>query len=194
MINFWNCFFKYVSLVFVLLPVLFLSSDASNYSLKEALKVMNALEKIKASEHLGTRNTLRKIVISESELNSWIAFRIETEREEVMKELRLKLFEENKIEGKIFIDLRGQNIPKILRPEMSFYFEGRLQIEKGRARLNIKKLFIEEQQINPLILDLVIQISAKIQNFEASSIYGWYDLPYGIKNIETHLGQAFLFY
>jgi hypothetical protein len=187
-------FFKNITFIFILSLVFVFSSHASNYSLKEALKVINVLEKIEASRYLEGRNTLRKIVISESELNSWIAYRIETEKEEVMKELKLKLFEENKVEGKIFIDLRGQNIPKILRPEMSFYFEGKLQIDKGRARFNLKKLFLEEQQINPLVLDLIIQISAAIQNFEASSIYEWYELPYGIKNIETHLGQTFLFY
>lgn len=170
------------------------SSEASNYSLKEALKVINALKRIKAEQFQKNRGELRKLVISESELNSYIAYRIETEKEEVMKELRLKLFEENKIEGKIFIDLSGQDIPKILRPQMSFYFEGKLQVEKGRAKFNIKKLYLEEQLISPLILDLIIQISARIQNFKASSINDWYELPYGIKNIETHLGQAFLFH
>jgi hypothetical protein len=58
--------------------------------------------------------SIRKIVITESELNSYIAYRIETEKEKIMKEFRLKLYKKNRIEGKVLVDLRGQKIPKFL--------------------------------------------------------------------------------
>jgi len=111
-----------------------------------------------------------------------------------MKELYLKLFEENKIEGKIFIDLTGQEIPKALQPQMTFYFAGKLQIENARVKLDIKKLFLEEQSIPVLVLDLVIYISSKLEGMEASSINDWYELPYGIKDIKTQPGKAVIFY
>ena len=116
------------------------------------------------------------------------------EKEEIMKELHLKLFEENKIEGKMFIDLTGQEIPKVLQPQMTFYFAGKLQVEKAKVKLDIKKLFLEEQSIPVLVLDLIIYISSKIDGSEASSINDWYELPYGIKDLKTRPGKAIIFY
>jgi hypothetical protein len=104
------------------------------------------------------------------------------------------LLERNEIEGKIVIDLRNQEIPKFLKPLMNFYFAGKLEVGGGKIRLNIKKLFLENQPIHPMVLDLIIYISAKIEKTEASSINDWYELPHGIVNIETHPGWVAIFY
>jgi len=206
MANFKRCLTKKTTFVFIPFFIFFLlffffsfkeyvcSSDKQKYSLLKAKKVLNLINKIRTEQYKENPGTLRKIVIKESELNSYIAYRIEVEKEEIMKELCLKLFEANKIEGKIFIDLTGRNIPKMLNPQMTFYFEGKLQVEESRVRLNMKKLYLEEQLVPPLLLDLIIYISSKIEKVEASSINDWYELPFGIKNIETHFGQAVFFY
>ena len=175
-------------------PNFILSSGQSNYSLQEALKVLSLIEKIQIEQLEKEKDDLRKIVVTESELNSYIAYRIETEKEEVMKELRLKLFKENKIEGKILIDLRGQKLPKLLQPQMNLYFGARVEVKDGNVRIAIKELFLEEQAIQPMILDLIIYISAKLDGVEPSSINDWYELPYGIKNIETQRGKATFYY
>lgn len=187
---------RFVNIIIVLFSfsLFIFSSGASNYSIQEALKVMSLIEKIQVEQIEKGSEELREVVVTESEFNSYIAYRIETEREEIMKELRLKLFEENKIEGKMFIDLTGQKIPKFLRPKMNLYFGGNLEIRNGKVRLAIKKLFLEKQAVQPLILDFIIYISAKIENTEPSSINDWYDLPYGIKNIQTHKGKAIIYY
>ena len=57
-----------------------------------------------------------------------------------MKELRLKIFEDQKLEGKIFIDLEGQKIPKILRPQMNIYMGGKFIIQDGNIKLDIKQV------------------------------------------------------
>ncbi len=176
------------------LLLLFFSSETQNYSRQEALRVVDTLQRIQAAQLQEHKGPLRQIVISESELNSYIAYRIEAEKEEIMKELHLKLFEENKIEGKMFIDLTGQEIPKVLQPQMTFYFAGKLQVEKAKVKLNIKKLFLEEQSIPVLVLDLIIYISSKIDGSQASSINDWYELPYGIKDLKTQPGQIVVFY
>lgn len=174
--------------------LLFFSSETRSYSRQEALKVIDALNRIQVAQLREHKGPLRQIVITESELNSYIAYRIEAEKEEIMKELHLKLFEENKVEGKIFIDLTGQEILKALQPQMTFYFAGKLQVEKAKVKLNIKKLFLEEQSIPVLVLDFIISISSKIDGSEASSINDWYELPYGIKDLKTQSGKAILFY
>jgi len=140
------------------------------------------------------KDSLKKIVITEKELNSYIAYRIETEKEEIMKELRLKLFKSNKIEGKVLIDLRGQKIPEFIRPQMTLFFGGKLEVKKGKARLNIKDLFLEDQRVKPTILDVILKIASKIKDMEASSMNDWHELPYGIKDIKTNRHKATFYY
>ena len=180
----------------ILLPFLFFIYVYGNpdYSLEEARKVLRLIEKVQKEQLKPNVRKLRKIVVTESELNSYIAFRIETEKEEVMKELHLKLFKDNSIEGKIFVDLRGQKLTKFLRPEMNLYFRGRIEVKDSRVRLAIKDLFLEDQPVQPMVLDLIILIASRIDKTEASSINDWYDLPYGIKDVKTDRGEAAFYY
>jgi len=185
-------FFRRIS-VFCFSLSLF-SFALQNYSPPEAKKVLDAIEKIKSAPPSTAQNISRRVVVTESELNSYIAYRIETEKEEIMKELRLKLFENNKIEGKIGIDLSQQKIPGFLPPRMTFYFAGKVEVKEGKVRLDLQKLYLEGQSIQPMILDFIIFLVAKIENTEASSINDWYELPYEIKDFETHPGQLIVFY
>jgi hypothetical protein len=169
-------------------------SEDKGYTHAQALKVLEAIDKVEATTAQPWNGPLREIVITESELNSYIAYRIETEKEEIMKELRLKLFEKNRIEGKIHVDLRGQKIPQFIRSEMDFYFAADLEVTYGNVKLDIKELFLEDQPIQPWIIDLIISISARISNTKASSISDWYELPYGIKDIKTKKGTAIFYY
>lgn len=180
--------------VFLLIATFIFLYGLSDYSLKEALKVLRLIDKIQKEQLEKREDELRNVTVTEKELNSYFAYRIETEKEEVMKELCLKLFKDNRIEGKIFIDLSGQKIPKFLRPHMNFYLEGRLEVEDGKVRLVLKELFLENQPVQPMILDLIIYIASKISNTEASSMNDWYELPYGIKDIKTQQGKAIFYY
>jgi hypothetical protein len=180
--------------IFLFLSFSILSSGIQDYSLPEALKVLKAIEKMESEQSRGDKDSPKNIVITEKELNSYIAYRIETEKEEIMKELRLKLFKRNKIEGKVLIDLRGQKIPDFIRPQMTLFFGGKLEVKKGRARLDIKDLFLEDQRVKPTILDVILNIASKINKTEASSMNDWQELPYGIKDIKTNRHKATFYY
>jgi len=164
------------------------------YSLEEAQKVLAAIDKIQAETQQPWDGPLRAFTVRESEFNSYIAYRIENEKEEIMKELRLKLLDDNKIEGKIHIDLRDQDIPGFIRPEMDVFFAADLLASNGQARVDMKELFLGDEPIRPMILDLVIAISARLNNVKATSINDWYELPYGIREIKTEKGKATFFY
>jgi hypothetical protein len=168
-------------------------AGAAQYSIKEAQKVFQIIEDIQIAQMNG-RGITERIVLSESELNSYIAYRIENEKEEVMKELRLRLFEGNRIEGKILIDLRGQNLPKFLRPEMNLFFAAKLKIMNDKVRLVDREIFLEGQRIHPMVIDVIIEIASRMQNEEPSSMGDWYDLPYGIKSIKTQKGKAIFYF
>jgi hypothetical protein len=166
----------------------------ATYSLEEAQKVLLAIASIESSTEQPWSGPPRSLTITESEFNSYIAYRIENEKEEIMKELRLGLFDKNKIEGKIHIDLRGQDVPRYIRPEMDVYFAANLLTNNGLAKVDIQQLFLGDEPIQPLILDLVIAISARLNNEKATSLNDWYELPYGIKDIKTEKGKATFFY
>jgi len=165
----------------------------SDYSLEEALKVLELIEKVEAEKDKDYSGPLREVMVTQSELNSYLAFRIEME-EDVMKELTLKLFDENRIEGRVLLRFRGQNLPVLLNPRMVFYFEGSLKVKEGAARLVIQELFLNEQAVNPMFLDTVIYLASKFQGTENTSLNDWYELPYGIKDMKIKQGQALFYY
>ena len=85
-------------------------------------------------------------------------------------------------------------MPKLLRPEMNLYIDGTLEIEEGKVRLALKELFLEDQRIEPSVLDMVIYVGSMIQGEEPFSMSDWWDLPYGIKDIMTEKGRAIFYY
>ncbi len=193
--RFWGPLFFLAFLTFFSIGFVQDSARSSaGYSIQEALRVIKLIDKVQLEQLEKGINEVREVAVTESELNSYIAYRIDVEKEEIMRELALKLFDDNKVEGKIFIDLRGQNLPKILRPQMTFYMGGKLEVENGKVRLELKDLFLESQRIQPAILDLVIFIGSKIQGTESFSMSDWWDLPYGIKDMETRQGKAIFYY
>jgi hypothetical protein len=192
----------FLFILFLVTPVLLAActqkdkrpNPAAAYSLAEAQKVLRAIAKIEAESPQPWDGPPRPVTVTESELNSYIAYRIETEKEEIMKELRLKLFRDNRIEGKIHIDLRGRDIPSYIRPEMDVFFAADVLVNDGAVKIDLQKLFLGDEPIPPLIIDLVIAVSAKLSGQEPTSISDWYELPFGIKDIKTEKGKATFFY
>jgi len=166
----------------------------SQYSLEEVRKVFQIIGQLEEKILINSSKKQDSVIVTESELNSYFAYRIEAEKEEIMKQLHLKILKNNKIEGKIQIDLRGQKIPDFLRPEMNIYFSGKVEVNNGRVRISMKKLFLEDQPIQPQVLDAIIFIASKLQNYEPTSLYDWYELPFGIHDIMTKNQQAIFFY
>jgi hypothetical protein len=189
---------------FILLASVCTSGERQNenkgegkYSVEEAFKVLGLIEKIEAAQMETMQpgpDSVRKVEVTESEFNSYIAYRIDVEKEEIMRALQLKFFDENKVEGRIFIDLKGQNLPAMLKPEMNVFFTANIETDQGAVRLNLKDLFLENRRVMPAVLDLIIAISAKLSGEEATSISDWYELPYGIKEIVIRTGKAEFYY
>ena len=161
---------------------------------REALKVIRFLDQIEAGSLMGKSEPPRKMDFTESEFNSYIAYRIAAEKANVMKELHLKILDRNRIEGKIFIDLKGQKLPALLKPEMNLYFAGVLATRPGEARLDFEKLFLDDQQVPLMLLDLVVYVAVKLGKSDPVSLHDWYALPPGIKEIQTEAGKISVYY
>ena len=179
---------------FILLLVLPARADLGPQVKEDARKVLEILDRIQNDQGPASGRPLRTAVVSERELNAYIAYRIETEQEEIMKELRLKLLPENRVEGKIFIDLSGRSVLGFLKPQMNVYFAGMLETEGPKVRVRFESLFLEKQRIQTALLDLIISAVSRLEKTEAVSIEDWYDLPYGIRKMETRAGELVVSY
>jgi hypothetical protein len=77
---------------------------------------------------------------------------------------------------------------------MDFYFAADLEAASGKVKLDLRKLFLGDEPIQPLILDLIIAVASRLDKTQATSINDWYELPYGIKDIKTHKAKAIFYY
>lgn len=161
---------------------------------KQALKVLKALDSIQAESLSSKSPALRRSDFSEEEFNAYVAYRIDEEKEDVLRDLKLKVFGGNRVEGMAMIDLRRQNLPSFIKPQMNLYFEGVLVIQDGKGRFDFRKLFLEGQEVPLIVLDMIIDIAARMGKSDAASIRAWVDLPYGIKDLKTREGGISLFY
>ena len=160
----------------------------------DALKVIRFLDRIAADSLMKIAAKPGRMDFTESEFNAYIACRIETEKEPIMKELRLKLFDQNRIEGKIFIDLRGRKIPAVLKPQMNLYFEGVFTTKNEQVRLDLRKLFLDGQRVPNFLLDMIIYVASKLGKTDAGGINDWYGLPLGVKDLRTAPGRVSINY
>jgi hypothetical protein len=160
----------------------------------DALKVIRFLDQVAADSLMKRNESPRRMDFTESQFNAYIAYRIASEREQIMKDLRLKLFDQNRIEGKIFIDLKGQKLPSVLKPQMNLYFEGVFTTDNGRIRLDFRKLFLDGQSVPIMLLDMIIFIASKLGQADAGRIGDWYELPLGIKDLRTTPGRVSIYY
>jgi hypothetical protein len=161
---------------------------------KTAERVLRTLDRIEAESLSGRKGRLKRIDFSEEELNAYVACRIEAEKEGALRDLALKLFADNRVEGKAFLDLGGANLPFGLKPRLHLYFEGRVETRGGAVKLGFAKLFIEDRAVPLTLLDLIIATAAAAGKADGGSINDWYALPYGIKEIKTGRQKISLYY
>jgi hypothetical protein len=58
----------------------------------------------------------------------------------------------------------------------------------------MESLFLEEQRIQTALLDMIISVVSQFEKMEPVSIEDWYDLPYGIRKLETRTGELVVSY
>lgn len=155
----------------------------------DARRVLDVIGRIEAAGAAGPKGAPRSAEVTERELNAYIAYRIFSEGEEVLRDLRLKLFPKNRIEGLAVIDLRGRKLPAFIKPMMNVTFAGAVECEPGRARVRIESLYLEQQRIQAALLDMVFAAVAELEGTEPTKIEDWYALPYGIIGLETRQGR-----
>jgi hypothetical protein len=167
------------------------SQDPPPVNKAEALRLAAALERLeKAVPSAG----LRPLEFSEAELNAYIARRLEESREDVLRDLRLKLYPDNRIEGWLELDFTGHRIPPWIKKRMNLYFAGLIEVRDGAARFGFDKLFLEKEPMPVMMLDMIVFAASQLGKTDAKGINDWHDLPPGIRDVKTGPGRFTLWY
>ena len=161
---------------------------------REGEKVIESLRRIEAAGRARRSGSVRRAEFSEGEFNAYIATRIGTERETMLKELAVRLFAENRIEARALIDLSGERLPGGLKPRMPLFFEAAVLSGDGRIKVELQKLFLDGQSVPIPLFDAIIAFAAKIGKSDPGSFKDWYDLPYGLKSLRTEPGRLLVYY
>lgn len=180
--------------VLALLPVLGRAQGGTRPPSPEAQKVFDAFALLRRSAALPPAAKPRTIVLADTELNAYIAYRIKTEKSSVLRELRLHVFPENRVEGLMFLDLSRIGAPSFLKPALHFYFSGRLASQDMRIKFEVKSLYLGYQSVPVFLLEAAFFIASKTQKHGPAGLADWYELPLGLKDITTEAGRVILHY
>ncbi|MHB8095601.1 MAG: hypothetical protein ACYDH0_11740 [Candidatus Aminicenantales bacterium] len=170
------------------------AGGSASQDLGAARKVFEAIDRIEREQAATPDGPVRSVAVTETELNAYIARRIETEEADVMRALQLKLFPRNRIEGRILLDFEGRALPDYVKQKMNIYFAGVLETGERRGRIRFESLYLEEQRIQVSLLDMIGSLIARWNGTEPVRIEDWVELPFGIRNLETQSGRLVAFY
>jgi hypothetical protein len=146
---------RLISAVFLMvIPLFSLTWEQQTFSgedqakLQKVLQIIERLEKAALDSQPGP---LREVVLTEGELNAYIAYRLRTDRVEMLQDLQIKLLDNNLIEGKAVFDLSGENLPDFVPRTAVIFFSTVFRVEGGRIHFDFKKIFLAPRSC-PLIL------------------------------------------
>jgi hypothetical protein len=157
----------------------------------EAPRLTSALDRIGKA---APAPSLRPVAFSESELNAYIAARLEDSREDVLRELRLRLFPDNRVEGWLELDFSRHKTPAWMKKRMNMYFAGSLEVRDSKVRFGFEKLFLEKEPMPLMMLDMIIFVASQLGKTDAQGIRSWLDLPAGVRDVSTETGRFTLWY
>jgi hypothetical protein len=106
----------------------------------------------------------------------------------------MNLLNDNHINGKIRFDAKRLNLDVLLGDSLYFDFSGIVYTQNRQARLDLIALKLNDQPVNPYILDFVISTAALTNGMEPYGIGDWFTLPQGLKNVSITKAKATLVY
>lgn len=138
---------------------------------------------------------LRKVSFTQEELNSYLNLFYTKRYAPEVKYIKIKLDKNNFADGTLKILLKGkkyEKVPSFLR-DIEVEFTGKVQCEQYRMRFVFENLKINGSNFSPEFLDEAFgaaQAGAKIKK----SMFDWFDLLPGIKDVVLDYKKITLFY
>jgi len=183
-----------IVLCFIAAPLWASGSDVPRDVRERALKIAAGLEKLEKDAARRPSSPPPSAEVSEADLNAWIAWRVAAEMGKFVKSIELRLLDDNRMEGKIALDLADSPVSMLLPAGADFYFAGAGESREGKIRLTMNSLYLGSQRLAPAFIDTVISVVAGLQGQKATSLNDWYPLPYGIKRLESRRGRLICHY
>ena len=160
----------------------------------DAMKVQHILKTIEARQNKAGQKATRKAIITQKELNAYIAYRLGREKKPIIKKLEVILHNNNRVRGNIRFDLGGIDVLKLLGSDLRFGFDGGLQTRDGAGKLDLTSLNLNGEAVPPQALDPVLAAVAFYYGTEPGSTDDWYELPKGIQRIAVSQAKMVLYY
>lgn len=176
--------------VILLLPLLAISGE---FSSEMAKKVDNCLKKISLKRKKSV--IMKSVSFSEAELNSYLNVLYTRRYAPEVKYIKLNLKKENFVSGNMKVLLKGEKyskLPSFLK-DFEIDFEGKIECSRYRMRYNFEKIKINGTTFSPEILDEAFFASQTNYNVK-KSIFDWFRLLPGIKNIKTENKKITIYY
>lgn len=159
----------------------------------KAAGILEALKKIEA-ERGRPAAAPRSLTFTEAEFNAYVVCRLDAEKEPYVKAAEFRLLADERIEGRITIDLGKPQASGILPQKQDLLFSAGIESRDGRIKINMDKLFLGTQPIAPAVVDIIIGVASRLQGVEPTSLEDWYDLPPGVRRLETRPGRVVVLY
>lgn len=194
------CFnFRWLSsLVFlVVISLSSLSWGQQNISVEDQAKIQKVLQIIERLEKEALEpqaRPLKQVILTEEELNAYIAYRLRTDRVEMLQNLQIKLLDNNVIEGKAVFDLSGENLPDFVPRTAVVFFSTVFRVEGRRIYFDFKKIFLGSQELSVDFVSEMIKQIALAHQAPPEGLNRSYDLPFGLKDIKSRKGLAIFYY
>jgi len=166
---------------------------AADFSLDKAKRIDRFLARIAARRQPGL--FLKKMAFSESELNSYLNLIYVKKYAPEVSAIDLRLKDKNLVSGTLKVKLAGEKytaVPQFLR-DVEVSFSGKFECSNYHMRYAFAELVINGSHFSPDVLDEAFsaaQFNAKIKR----SIFDWFTLLPGLKNVQSSEKTIFFYY
>ncbi|MGQ9619259.1 MAG: hypothetical protein ACUVUG_09915 [Candidatus Aminicenantia bacterium] len=187
-----------------ILPLLFLYSfklfpfeSPSKLSLEAFKRAEASIEKIRKGTDRPFKFILKKVYLSEEEVNSYIHFKNPFRKPKELVNEWLYLKDDNLVEYKVKFDLTNSEIkglPDFLKGLIEASVSGELSSFEGRVKFKPLTFAINKNPFPVSFLTNILDIYYKAKGREGMDIERWFILPYGIRKIRVEKGRVALYY
>jgi hypothetical protein len=166
---------------------------AADFSLEKAKRVDAFLSRIAIRRQPSL--FLKKMTFSESELNSYLNLIYVKKYAPEVTFIELRLKEKNQVDGAFKLKLAGEKyaaVPQFLR-DVDVRFSGKFECSNYHMRYVFTELVINGSRFSPEVLDEAFS-AAQLGVKTKRSIFDWFTLLPGLKNVQSTEKTIYFFY
>jgi hypothetical protein len=176
--------------LFLALAVLAVAAD---FSIEKARRVDGFLTRIAARRQPAL--FLKKMAFSENELNSYLNLIYTRKYAPEVTFIELRLQDKNLVSGTIKVKLVGEKygaVPQFLR-DVEVRFSGKFECSNYHMRYVISEMVLNGSHFSPEVLDEAYG-AAQFKAKTRKSIFDWFTLLPGLKNVQSSEKTIYFYY